>query len=178
MDFLLHTSLLACVCACVSRCAVLTEAVNHKSFSFSPAACEGYATLLRTYVSRNAAWTGRAILGYFGLSHERIEMCYANHPANIEEAVQSGLQEWSVVHCSRSATWKVLLDAMDHGGIACQHIASLRAELLSRTGGFTALYQLCSGCMYVVSEAVSGSLKYQQVAEMSRRVKRSSGSHF
>ena len=160
MDFLLHTSLFACVCACVSRCAVLTEAVNHKSFSFSPAACEGYATLLRTYVSRNAARTGRAVLEYLGLSHERIEMCYEIHPTNIEEAVQSGLQEWSVGHCSRPATWKVLLDAMDHGGIACQHIASLRAELLSRTGRFTALYQLCSGCMYVVSEAVPGSLKY------------------
>ncbi len=124
---------------------MLTEAVNHKSFSFSPAACEGYATLLRTYVSRNAARTGRAVLEYLRLSHERIEMCYEIHPTNIEEAVQSGLQEWSVVHCSRSATWKVLLDAMDHGGIACQHIASLRAELLSRAGRFTALYQLCSG---------------------------------
>ena len=140
--------------------AVLRGAVNHKSFSFSPAACEGYATLLRTYVSRNAARKGRAVLGYLGLSHERIEMCYESHPTNMEEAVQSGLREWSDGHCSRPATWKVLLDAMDHGGIACQHIASLRAELLSRTGRFTALYQLCSGCMYVVSGAVPGSLKY------------------
>ena len=157
---------------------MLRGAANHKSFSFSPAACEGYATLLRTYVSRNAARTGRAVLEYLGLSQERIEMCYEIHHTNIEEAVQSGLQEWSVGHCSRPATWKVLLDAMDHGGIACQHIASLRAELLSRTGRFTALYQLCSGCMYVVSEAVPGSLKYQQVAMRSCRVKRSSGSHF
>ena len=157
---------------------VLRGAVNHKSFSFSPAACEGYATLLRTYVSRNAAETGRAILECLGLSHERIEMCYRTHHYSIEEAVQSGLQEWSDGHSSRPATWKVLLDAMDHSGIACQHIASLRAELLSRTGGFPALYQLCSGCMYVVSGAAPGSLKYQQVAERSRRVKRSSGSHF
>ena len=158
--------------------AVLRGAVNHKSFSFSPAACEGYATLLRTYVSRNAARKGRAVLEYLGLSQERIEMCYENHPTNIEEAVQSGLEEWSDGHCSRPATWKVLLDAMDHGGIACQHIASLRAELLSRTGRFTALYQLCSGCMYVVSGAAPGSLKYHQVAERSRRIQRSSGSHF
>ena len=158
--------------------ALLRGAANHKSFSSSPAACEGYATLLRTYVSRNAAKTGRAVMEYLGLSQERIEICYENHPNNIEEAVQSGLQGWSVGHCSRPATWKVLLDAMDHGGIACQHIASLKAELLSRTGRFTALYQLCNGCMYVVSEAVPGSLKYQQVAEKSRRVKTSSDSHF
>ena len=157
---------------------MLRGAVNHKSFSSSPAACEGYATLLRTYVSRNAAETGRAVLECLGLSHERIEMCYRTHHYSIEEAVQSGLQEWSVGHCSRPATWKVLLDAMDHGGIACQHIASLRAQLLSRTGRFTALYQLCSGCMYVVSEAVPGSLKYQHGAERSRRVKTSSDSHF
>ena len=140
--------------------AVLRGAFNPQSFYFSLAACEWYATVLRTYVSRNAARKGRAVLEYLGLSHERIEMCYENHPTNIEEAVQSGLQEWSDGHCSRPATWKVLLDAMDHGGIACQHIASLRAELLSRTGRFTALYQLCSGCMYVVSGAVPGSLKY------------------
>ena len=153
--------------------AVLRVAVNHKSFSFSPAACEGYATLLRTYVSRNASRKGRAVLEYLGLSQERTEMCYENHPNNIEEAVQSGLEEWSDGHSSRPATWKLLLDAMDHGGIACQHIASLRAELLSRTGRFTALYQLCRGCMYVFSGAVPGSLIYQQVAERSRRVKRS-----
>ena len=125
---------------------MLRGAVNHKSFSFSPAACEVYATLLRTYVSRNAARKGRAILEFLGLSHERIEMCYENCPTNIEEAVQSGLQEWSDGHCSRPATWKALLDAMNHGGIACQHIASLRAELLSRTGRLTAF---CHLRMYV-----------------------------
>ena len=72
-------------------------------------------------------------------------MCYENHPSNIEEAVQAGLKEWSKGLCSKPPTWKVLLDAMDYAGIARQHIASLKAELLSKTGIFTACstQQLC-----------------------------------
>ena len=64
-------------------------------------------------------------------------MCYRTYHYSIEEAVQAGLQEWSEGHCSRPPTWKVLLDAMDHGGIACQHIASLKAELLGKRGILT-----------------------------------------
>ena len=74
-------------------------------------------------------------------------MCYRNHPCNIEEAVQAGLKEWSSGLCSKPPTWKVLLDAMDYALIDCQHTASLKAELLSKTGIFTACssYHLCIG---------------------------------
>ena len=51
--------------------------------------------------------------------------------------MQAGLQEWSEGHCSRPPTWTVLLDAMGHGGIACQHIASLKEELLRKRGILT-----------------------------------------
>ena len=71
-------------------------------------------------------------------------MCYENHPSNIEEAVQAGLKEWSDGLCKKPPMWKVLLDAMDYAGVARQHIASLKAELLSKTGIFTACSTICA----------------------------------
>ena len=113
--------------------AVLTAAVHHKHLLFSPAAREGYAVLLRKHVSRNSAGKGRAVLEGVGLTPERIRMCYSNHPSNEEEAVQSGLTEWSEGHCN-NPTWRVLLGAMIYAGIGCQHSDSLKAELLNKTG--------------------------------------------
>ena len=72
-------------------------------------------------------------------------MCYRNHPLDEEGAVQAGLQEWvASAPTTHPPTWKVLLDAMDYAGIARQHIASLKAELLSKTGIFTACSTICA----------------------------------
>ena len=125
--------------------AVLTAAVHHKHLPFSPAAREGYAVLLRKHVSRNSAGKGRAVLEGVGLTPERIKMCYSNHPSNEEEAVQSGLTEWSGGHCN-NPTWKVLLDAMIYAGIGCQHIDNLKAELLNKTGRCAA-YSVIMTCL-------------------------------
>ena len=113
--------------------AVLTAAVHHKQLLFSPAAREGYAVLLRKHVSRNSAGKGRAVLEGLGLTTERIKMCYSNHSSDEEEAVQSGLTEWSEGYYKKP-TWRVLLDAMDYAGIGCQLIDNLKAELLKMTG--------------------------------------------
>ena len=113
--------------------AVLTAAVYHKHLLFSPAAREGYAVLLRKHVSRNSAGKGRAVLEGVGLTPERIGMHFSNNPRNEEEAVQSGLTEWSGGRYS-NPTWRVLLGAMDYAGIGCQLIDSLKAELLNKTG--------------------------------------------
>ena len=72
-------------------------------------------------------------------------MCYRNHPLDEEGAVQAGLQEWvSSAPTTDPPTWKVLLDAMDYALIDCQHTASLKAELLSKTGIFTAYSTICA----------------------------------
>ena len=72
-------------------------------------------------------------------------MCYENHPSNIEEAVQAGLQEWvSSAPTTDPPTWKVLLNAMDYARIDCQHTASLKAELRSKTGIFPAYFTICT----------------------------------
>ena len=72
-------------------------------------------------------------------------MCYDNHPLNEEEAVQAGLREWATSALTTDPpTWNVLLDAMDYAGIALQHIASLKAELLSKTGIFTVYSTICA----------------------------------
>ena len=113
--------------------AVLTAAVHHKHLLFSPAAREGYAVLLRKHVSRNSAGKGQAVLEGVGLIPERIEMHFSNNPRNEEEAVQSGLTEWSGGHCN-NPTWRVLVGAMIYAGIGCQHSDSLKAELLNKTG--------------------------------------------
>ena len=45
---------------------------------------KGYAILLRTYVSKNIAETGRAVLEHLRLSHERIKMCYRTHQDQLQ----------------------------------------------------------------------------------------------
>ena len=72
-------------------------------------------------------------------------MCYRNHPLDEEEAVQAGLQDWlASAPTTDPPTWKVLLDAMDYAGIAREHIVSLKAEQLSKTGIFTAYSTTCA----------------------------------
>ena len=88
--------------------------------------------LLRTFVSRNAAGKGRAILEGVGLPGEMRNMCYTNNPLNEEEAIQAGLMKWKDGEGS-SATWMVLLGAMTYAGIAVQHITRLKEELLQGT---------------------------------------------
>ena len=85
--------------------------------------------LFRTYISKVAATKGRAILEGVGLPAEAIEMCYTNHPLNVEEAVQSGLIKWRDGGGS-SATWTVLLKAMKYAKIGLQLIRKLKEELL------------------------------------------------
>ena len=85
--------------------------------------------LFRTHISKVAATQGRAILEGVGLPAEVIEMCYTNHPLNVEEAVQSGLIKWRGGGGS-SPTWRVLLKAMEYAEIGLQHIWQLKEELL------------------------------------------------
>ena len=85
--------------------------------------------LLRTFVSRNAAGKGWAILEGVGLSSEVRDMCYTDHPLNEEEAVQSGLIKWRDSNVG-TPTWTVLLRAMEYGGIGVQHIRKLKEELV------------------------------------------------
>ena len=88
--------------------------------------------MLRTFVSKMAAGKGRALLEGLGLTAEMRDTCYINNPLSVEEAVQSGLLEWRKGSGS-SPTWEVLLKAMDHAGIAVQHIAKLEEEILKGT---------------------------------------------
>ena len=88
--------------------------------------------MLRTFVSKMAAGKGRALLEGLGLTAEMRDTCYINNPSNVEEAIQSGLLEWRKGSGS-SPTWEVLLKAMDHAGIAVQHIAKLKEEILKGT---------------------------------------------
>ena len=88
--------------------------------------------MLRTFVSKVAAGNGRALLERLGLTAEMRDVCYINNPSNVEEAVQSGLLQWRNGR-GNSPTWEVLLKAMDHAGIAVQHIAELKEEILKGT---------------------------------------------
>lgn len=88
----------------------------------------------RTYVSRNAATKGQAVLDGVGLQHETKVMWYSKHPLNEEEAVQSGLIEWRDT-MGDSATWVVLLDSMAFAKIGVQHIEKLK-EVLQRGAVF------------------------------------------
>ena len=83
--------------------------------------------LLREYVSRKAAGKGRAVLEALGLDAEVVDMSYCDNPRSEEAAVQAGLLKWVGSH---GATWEVLIGAMEHGGIAVQHIDKLKEELL------------------------------------------------
>ena len=85
--------------------------------------------LFRIHVSKIAARNGHAILEGVGLPAEVRETCYANHPSDVEEAVQSGLIKWRNGGGS-SPTWTVLLNAMEYAEIAVQHITKLKEELL------------------------------------------------
>ena len=85
--------------------------------------------LFRTQVSKIAATKGRAILEGVGFPAEVRDTCFANHPSDVEEAVQSGLIKWRGSRGS-SATWKELLNAMKYAEIGVQHIRKLEEELL------------------------------------------------
>ena len=85
--------------------------------------------LFRTYVSENAALKGRAILEGVGLPANVRDTCFANHPSNMEEAVQSGLIKWRDGGGS-NPTWTVLLNAMEYAKIGVQHVSELKDELL------------------------------------------------
>ena len=85
--------------------------------------------LFRIHVSKIAARKGRAILEGVGLPAEVRDTCYANHPSDVEEAVQSGLIKWRNGGGS-SPTWRVLLNAMEYAEIGMQHIRKLKEELL------------------------------------------------
>ena len=85
-----------------------------------------HAVLLRKYVSRQSAGKGRAVLEAVGLDLPAIDRCYVDNPRSEEEAIQSGLRKWVD---SRHATWEVLIDAMEDGGIAVEYIDKLRKKL-------------------------------------------------
>ena len=80
-------------------------------------------------MSRTAAGNGRAVLEGVGLTHESIQMCYKNSPQNEEEAIQSGLMKWSD-GSGDSATWAMLIEAMEYAQIGTKHILAMKKELL------------------------------------------------
>ena len=84
--------------------------------------------LFRTFVSRNAATKGRAVLEGVWLDSSAIDACFNNADSE-EAAVQAGLVKWKDGHSRRPPTWEVLLTAMDYAKIAQQHIQDLRKEL-------------------------------------------------
>ena len=89
-----------------------------------------YLILFRTYVSRNAAGKGRAVLERVGLDSSAIEACFQSNPLKDEEAVQAGLIKWK--DGSRQVfppTWGVLIVAMEYAGIDQQYIAGLKTKL-------------------------------------------------
>ena len=88
--------------------------------------------LFRIHVSKVAARKGRAILEGVGLPTEVRETCYANHPSDVEEAVQSGLIKWRNGGGS-SPTWTVLLNAMEYAEIGVQNIRKLKKEIIKGT---------------------------------------------
>lgn len=104
-----------------------------------PLAYRKYEVLLREFVSRNAAGKGKAVLEYVGLSAEERNMVYANNPRDEEQAVQEGLLKWTESRVN--TTWKVLVDAMRHAGIAVQYINKLKEEL--QKGACAFLYVQC-----------------------------------
>ena len=59
--------------------------------------------LFRTYVSRQAATKGRAVLEGVGLDSDTIKACFSN--ASEEEAVQDGLIKWKDGQGRQPPTW-------------------------------------------------------------------------
>ena len=89
-----------------------------------------YLILFRTYVSRNAAGKGRAVLEGVGLDSSAIEACFQGNPLKDEEAVQAGLIKWT--DGGRKVfppTWGVLIGAMEYAGVGQQYIAGLKTKL-------------------------------------------------
>lgn len=64
-------------------------------------AYEKYAVILRTFVSKNSAGKGRAVLEYVGLDTPASNMVYENNPKNEEAAVQAGLLQWVIAQSGR-----------------------------------------------------------------------------
>ena len=98
--------------------------------------------LFRSFVSRQAAGKGRAVLEGVGLLSEVIDMCYVDHPHSEEEAVQAGLIKWRNGGGDQP-TWRVLMDAIVYAQIGSQHLRTLEEELLK---GAVLLYQMCNVC--------------------------------
>ena len=79
-------------------------------------------------------------------------MCYANHPHNVEEAVQTGLKKW--IEKDLPKTWKVLIGAMEHAKIAVQDITELKEQLKKGVCMCACVYispPKC-GCMCMLSD--------------------------
>ena len=89
-----------------------------------------YLILFRTYVSRNAAGKGRAVLEGVGLDSSAIEACFQSNPLKDEEAVQAGLIKWKGGQSQDfPPTWRVLIDAMEYAEVGQQYIAGLKTKL-------------------------------------------------
>ena len=102
----------------------------------------GYLILFRTYVSRNAAGKGRAVLEGVGLDSSAIEACFQSNPLNNEEAVQAGLIKWrDGGHRVFPCTWAVLIGAMEYAGVGQQHIAGLKEKICRKLGMYAVKHE-------------------------------------
>ena len=118
--------------SCATKCLVswlallLARNVLVRSLAFS-ADRPDHLILFRTFVSRQAATKGRAVLEGVGLDSDTIEACFST--ASEEDAVQTGLIKWKDGQGTQPPTWCVLLNAMEYAHIAQQHIEDLKKEL-------------------------------------------------
>ena len=109
--------------------------MNQRVLHAIPVDRPDHLMLFRTYVSRNAAGKGRAVLEGVGLDSSTIEACFRSNPLDDEGAVQAGLIKWK--DSSRQvfpSKWNILIGAMKYAGVAKQHIADLKAELCAKRG--------------------------------------------
>ena len=83
--------------------------------------------LFRTFVSRQAAKKGRAVLEGVGLDSGTIEACFSK--ASEEDAVQDGLIKWKDGQGTRPPTWQVLFDAIEYAHITQEHVQGLKRKL-------------------------------------------------
>ena len=98
--------------------------------------------LFRTYVSRQAAKIGRAVLEGVGLDSGTIKACFSNFSE--EEAVQDGLIRWKDGQGTQPPTWCVLLDAMEYAYIAQEHVQGLKRKL-----GLLGMLYSMEHCVYM-----------------------------
>ena len=80
-------------------------------------------------MSRKAAGKGRALLEGLGLDSPEIAACFKKHQQDEQEAMHTGMIQWSGGHAEKPPTWEVLFKAMAHAQIGQQYVRVLHEKL-------------------------------------------------